>query len=103
MPKIQRITVAVLTEGGEAYELATNLRDQQTYSDMRRRNKWDAPEADQPQFARGLAYAAMRRLGHFVGTYDQFLDDMAAIDIVADLDEDGEPISTYVDPSTPTT
>ena len=77
---IQRLTLDVLMEDGtEHLGIKTTLRDQQTYSDMRARFGWAPVDDDEPLAARVMAYAALRRLGLFTGTYDQFLDSAAAI------------------------
>lgn len=97
---IQRVKFAVLMEDGTEYpEVMTNLFDQVAYDRERIRRRWPPMQDNQMTFAAFTAYSAMRRQGMYTGTYDDFLNAVAAVDEHNDdADDDVDPYA-WTDPA----
>lgn len=83
---IQKITVAVLMADGQVHNVDTILADQIAFSTTRQRHNWPSAQDDPILFGSFLAFSAMKRTGAFSGTWDDFLLQVAAVD-VADAGE----------------
>ncbi|MBF6085299.1 hypothetical protein IU485_28420 [Nocardia cyriacigeorgica] len=88
---VTRITVDVaMLDGTEHTGIQTTVADQMLYARTRRTHKWDSPQDDMLTFINFLAYAALRRLGLFAGSWDQFVEAAAA---VSETSDDVDPTS----------
>lgn len=73
-----RLNVEML-DGTEHSDIATTVADHMAYARTRRAQKWDAPQDDMITYLHFLAYAALKRLALFVGTWDEFVNSAAAV------------------------
>lgn len=85
---IHRIILDVeMLDGTQYLEVKTCLADQAAYAHTRRVHKWDSPAEDPLTFLNFLAYAALKREKKLEGSYDDFVNNCAA---VGDSGEDEE-------------
>lgn len=73
---IQRIILDVaMLDGTEYPDLVITTGDRMRLADTARRHKWGglSDESDADRSSTFLAYCAMSRLGHFSGTWDDFI------------------------------
>lgn len=73
---------------GEPYVVTTTIRDQVNYSDAAGKRKWRGVSDDPLLFQNYLAFSAARRTGRHTGTWDQFLDTVAEVELDEEDDED---------------
>lgn len=77
---ITRMTFDVLmNDGTEHLGVTTTVADQMLFARTRRVHKWDSPQEDLLTFASFMAFAAMKRQGLFAGSWDEFVDQAAAV------------------------
>lgn len=94
---IQRIILDVAMLDGTEYEgIVVTTGDRMRLADTARRQKWGGlgDERDADRSTTFLAYCAMSRLGHFSGTWQDFIDQSETVS-----GQDGGP----VDPTQTTT
>lgn len=85
---IQRTYVSVQMIDGTEYEgIATIVADEMLYAATRRRQKWDSPQDDPITFKNFMGYAVLRRTGAFGGSFDDFAQQVAVVDI-----PEGQPV-----------
>lgn len=85
---IQKITVAVLMDDGQVHNVDTILADQINFSTTRQRHKWPSAADDPILFGSFLAFSAMKRVGLFGGSWDEFTAQVAAVDLAGVDDVD---------------
>lgn len=80
---IKRIVTAVeMTDGTVHDEIRPILADQMAYTNIRMKHKgYPAPSEDPMIYAAVQTWAALRREGHFVGSWDKFQNECAAIEV----------------------
>ncbi|WP_069160081.1 hypothetical protein [Nocardia altamirensis] len=77
---VSRIVVDIaMLDGTEHHGIETTVADQMAYARTRRTHNWDTPQDDPLTFLNFLGYAALRRLGLFPGSWDEFVTAAAAV------------------------
>ena len=72
---IQRIIIDVaMLDGNEYPGLVVTTADRMKLAGVARRQKWGTLQDDPDRSLTFLAYAAMHRLGHFAGSFDDFVN-----------------------------
>lgn len=89
MSKIQRIIVDVaMLDGTEYPGIKIVTADRMKLAETARRQKWGSMEEDGDRSVIFLAYCAMCRLGHFTGSFNDFVNanEVVAAPEVEDVD-----------------
>lgn len=95
---MQQMTVNVLmVDGTEHANVPVILADQVGFSSARQRHKWPTMQ-DDPVLAGGfMAFLAMKRLGLFTDSWDQFTASVASVSSDDDGEDDGlDPTRTAI-------
>lgn len=88
---MKQLTVDVLmADGTEHLGVPVILADQVGFSSTRQRHKWPTMEEDPLLFGSFVAYLALKRIGTFTGTWDEFITQCAQVS--SDDHEDAETV-----------
>lgn len=91
-----KLTITPLA--GEPYVVETTIRDQVNYSDAAGKRKWRSMTDDPLMFQNYLAFSAARRTGKHRGTWDEFCDTIAEVEVDED-DEEVDPTPPAIGPA----
>lgn len=68
-----------MLDGTVHEDVTTTIADQVLYSKTRQKHNWPGIQDDPTLFMNFLAYAALKRIGKFTGTWDEFANQCAGI------------------------
>lgn len=80
---VNRLTVTVeMVDGTVHRDVQPILADQTKYSQIRMKHKgWPAPQDDPMLYAAVQTWACLKRTSHYAGTWDEFQNDCAALNV----------------------
>lgn len=86
VPDIKRMTITVLMENGDTWDVQTTTRDYVAYDQTAKRQRppWGPMTENVALWEAFIAWNASKRLGHYSKPWEQFLDDCVSADGKAD-------------------
>ncbi len=90
---MKKLNVHVEMENGDVFDVSTKTADYLLYEETAKRHKWGGISDNPAKWEAFLAWAALRRLGKYVGTWEAF---KAEVDMIEAKQEDVDPTNEVV-------
>jgi len=90
---MKRLNIHVEMENGDVFDVVTRTTDYLLYETTAKKHKWGGVGENPAMWEAFLAWAAVRRLGKYSGTWEAFQKD---VDMVEATPEETDPTSEVV-------